>query len=48
VYYPELEFCTDNGAMIALAGACASRPGLDQAGRRLCRRPRWPLSELTR
>jgi N6-L-threonylcarbamoyladenine synthase len=21
VYYPELEFCTDNGAMIALAGA---------------------------
>jgi N6-L-threonylcarbamoyladenine synthase len=20
VYYPELEFCTDNGAMIALAG----------------------------
>jgi len=21
VFYPELEFCTDNGAMIALAGA---------------------------
>ena len=21
VYYPELEFCTDNGAMIAFAGA---------------------------
>jgi N6-L-threonylcarbamoyladenine synthase len=21
VYYPRLEFCTDNGAMIALAGA---------------------------
>jgi N6-L-threonylcarbamoyladenine synthase len=28
VYYPELEFCTDNGAMIALAGALRLGAGL--------------------
>ncbi|GIZ51255.1 tRNA (adenosine(37)-N6)-threonylcarbamoyltransferase complex transferase subunit TsaD [Noviherbaspirillum aridicola] len=48
VYYPELQFCTDNGAMIALAGAmrlqrdpsCATR----EYGFNV--RPRWPLDEL--
>jgi N6-L-threonylcarbamoyladenine synthase len=35
VHYPEFEFCTDNGAMIALAGALrlgAAPPGRSQAG----------------
>lgn len=47
VFYPELEFCTDNGAMIALAGAlrlqagAAPKPAGDFAVR-----PRWPLAEL--
>jgi len=47
VYYPELEFCTDNGAMIALAGAMRlatgspAKPAGDFAVR-----PRWPLSEI--
>ncbi|MEK7360990.1 MAG: hypothetical protein AAB133_02810, partial [Pseudomonadota bacterium] len=28
VFYPEFEFCTDNGAMIALAGALRLGAGL--------------------
>ena len=45
VYFPRLEFCTDNGAMIAYAGcqrllAGAAEPPVIQA------RPRWPLDEL--
>lgn len=48
VYYPELEFCTDNGAMIAFAGAL--RLGINpEAARRdysFNVRPRWPLDEL--
>ena len=48
VYYPELEFCTDNGAMIALAGALRFQAGasLKPAGA-FAVRPRWPLAELT-
>jgi len=45
VYYPPLEFCTDNGAMIALAGALR----LASEGRRdytFSVRPRWPLADL--
>jgi N6-L-threonylcarbamoyladenine synthase len=45
VFYPPLEFCTDNGAMIALAGALR----LAHEGRRDYRysvRPRWPLADL--
>jgi len=48
VFYPELQFCTDNGAMIAFAGAqrlmrdpsAATRDYAFQV------RPRWPLEEL--
>lgn len=47
VHYPELVFCTDNGAMIALAGALRLQAGAatKEAGT-FAIRPRWPLSEL--
>jgi len=46
VYYPRLEFCTDNGAMIAFAGAMRlknTQPG----NHAFTVRPRWDLAELT-
>lgn len=45
LFYPRIEFCTDNGAMIALAGA----QRLHQADASLAFqvRPRWSLEELT-
>ena len=48
VYYPELEFCTDNGAMIAFAGAMRLRLNPQTAKRDYAFnvRPRWPLAEL--
>src|SRR5256886_17714467 len=46
VFYPALEFCTDNGAMIALAGCL--RLKADEAARALplgfTARPRWDLA----
>ncbi len=45
VFYPRLEFCTDNGAMIAYAGALRLQAGeAESLGFR--GRPRWSLSEL--
>jgi N6-L-threonylcarbamoyladenine synthase len=48
VYYPELEFCTDNGAMIAFAGALRlkANPAAAQRDYGFNVRPRWPLDEL--
>ncbi len=48
VFYPEFEFCTDNGAMIALAGALRFQraTSIKPAGA-FAVRPRWPLAELT-
>ncbi|GAB3462607.1 tRNA (adenosine(37)-N6)-threonylcarbamoyltransferase complex transferase subunit TsaD [Massilia terrae] len=48
VYYPELEFCTDNGAMIAFAGALRlkAKPDAAQHDYSFNVRPRWPLDEL--
>ena len=48
VFYPELEFCTDNGAMIAFAGAMRLQINPDAAKRDYAFnvRPRWPLDEL--
>lgn len=46
VFFPRLEFCTDNGAMIAYAGALRLASGqADQEG--IQPRPRWPLTELS-
>jgi N6-L-threonylcarbamoyladenine synthase len=48
VFYPELEFCTDNGAMIAFAGAMRLQINPDAAKRDYAFnvRPRWPLDEI--
>ena len=45
LYYPRLEFCTDNGAMIAYAGACRLLAG-QRDGLEVNVRPRWSLEEL--
>ena len=48
VFYPEFEFCTDNGAMIALAGALRFQAGTSfKPPGAFAVRPRWPLAELT-
>jgi len=45
VYYPRLEFCTDNGAMIAYAGMILLKAS-QFADLAIEVKPRWPLSEL--
>ena len=44
VYYPELELCTDNGAMIAFAAALRCNGALPPADKTFGVRPRWELS----
>jgi N6-L-threonylcarbamoyladenine synthase len=48
VFYPELELCTDNGAMIAYAAARRLEAGDRKApsGYAFTVRPRWALDEL--
>lgn len=46
VYYPRLEFCTDNGAMIAYAGWCRLAAG-QREDAAIDVRPRWPLDQLS-
>ncbi|WP_172204806.1 tRNA (adenosine(37)-N6)-threonylcarbamoyltransferase complex transferase subunit TsaD [Niveibacterium sp. COAC-50] len=47
VHYPELAFCSDNGAMIALAAGLRFAGGATgQTDGRFAVRPRWPLGEL--
>ncbi len=46
VYFPRPEFCTDNGAMVALAGAIRLDAGEAAEDLRIGVRARWPLSEL--
>jgi N6-L-threonylcarbamoyladenine synthase len=47
VYYPRPEFCGDNGAMIAFAGAMRQSAMTKQAVPTFSARPRWPLDELS-
>ena len=47
VYYPDLEFCTDNGAMIAFAGARRLERLASDDVLRFSVRPRWELAELS-
>ncbi len=44
-FYPRLEFCIDNGAMIALVGALRLAEN-EQSALELSIRPRWSLDEL--
>lgn len=46
VHYPRLEFCTDNGAMIAFAGAMRLK-NARSGSYAFTVRPRWDLAELT-
>lgn len=46
IFFPRLEFCTDNGAMIAYAG-CQRLMAGQQQGLEIFARPRWPMSELS-
>ena len=47
VRYPRLEFCTDNGAMIAFAGALRLAAGEREPGLAIEARARWPLDGLS-
>lgn len=47
VYYPRPAFCSDNGAMIAFAGAMRHLGMVKQAVPTFSARPRWPLDELS-
>ncbi len=46
VYYPRLELCTDNGAMVALAGALRLQAGERQEASGFDAVARWPLDSL--
>jgi len=45
LYYPRLEFCTDNGAMIAYAGCLRLQAGQSEDSA-FNARARWPIDEL--
>jgi len=48
VHYPELEFCTDNGAMIAMAGAMRIQTQREFPSKNYSFEvnPRWPLDQI--
>lgn len=49
LYFPELEYCTDNGAMIAMAAALRMQARRQDAASDYAFevKPRWPLDQLT-
>jgi N6-L-threonylcarbamoyladenine synthase len=46
VFYPDLQFCTDNGAMIAFAGALRLAQQQSEKDYRFNVKPRWNLAEI--
>lgn len=46
VFFPRLEYCTDNGAMIAYAGCLRLQNG-EAVGLTVGVKPRWPLDEFS-
>ena len=46
VFYPDLEFCTDNGAMIAFAGALRLAQQQGKKDYRFDVKPRWDLQQI--
>ena len=46
VFYPELQFCTDNGAMIAFAGALRLQRQQAKYDYRFNVKPRWDLQQI--
>ena len=47
VFYPDLEFCTDNGAMIAFAGALRLAQQEGKKDYRFNVKPRWDLQQIS-
>ena len=47
VFYPRIEFCTDNAAMIAVAGMARLKAGTHESAA-IRARATWPLEELAR
>jgi N6-L-threonylcarbamoyladenine synthase len=45
VFYPRIEFCTDNAAMIAVAGLARLKAGAHETAA-IRARAQWPLAEL--
>jgi len=45
LFFPRMEFCTDNGAMIAYAGALRLMSG-EESGDAVEVKPRWPLADM--
>ena len=46
VYFPPIEYCTDNGAMVAFAGCRHLMEGEVDSSLSIDVRARWPLSSL--
>lgn len=47
VHYPRIEFCTDNGAMIALVGSLRLQAGEHSTDNIITTRARWDMNTLT-
>ncbi|MDZ4201264.1 MAG: tRNA (adenosine(37)-N6)-threonylcarbamoyltransferase complex transferase subunit TsaD [Gallionella sp.] len=47
VFYPDLQFCTDNGAMIAFAGALRLAQQQGRKNYRFDVKPRWNLEQIS-